>query len=105
MLAALDQTIREFWLYHSRPPDLADYTPYLLAIGGVLVWFVRGLIGDCVRDLRYRMRRRALRVLPGGPGDALRRLPHRPLAAVPTASAPSVLPPDPVDPVRIRSRI
>ena len=67
MLSALDQIIREFWVRNGRPPQLAEYTPYLLAIGSMLLWFVRGLIGDCVREIRYRQRRRGLRVVAGRP--------------------------------------
>ena len=67
MLSALEQMVRDFWVRNGRPPQLAEYTPYLLAIGSMLAWFVRGLIGDCVRDVRYRLRRRGLRVVAGRP--------------------------------------
>ncbi len=97
MLAALDQAIRDFWLSQGRPPGLADYTPYMLAIGWGLAWFTRGLIGDCVRDFHYRARRRALRVIAAGPGTGLRGELRRPLSAVPPSS--------PGDAVRTRSRI
>ena len=67
MLSAIEQAIREFWVSAGRPPELVEYTPYLLGIASILLWFLRGLTGDCVRDLRYRLRRRTLRVVPGRP--------------------------------------
>lgn len=65
MLSTLEQAIQAFWVRNGRSAQLAEYTPYLLGIGSMLVWFVRGLLSDCVRELRYRLRRRTLRVVQG----------------------------------------
>ena len=78
MLSALEQMVRDFWVRNGRPPDLAEYTPYLLAIGSIVAWFVRGLLGDCVRDVRYRLRRRSLRVVAGRPAAFIHPLRSRP---------------------------
>ena len=68
MFGPLDQMIRDALVAHGRSAELLDYTPYLVAIGTPLAWFIRGLSLDCVRAARYWRRRRSLRLLPG-PGE------------------------------------
>lgn len=78
MLSALDQMLRDWLARHGRPPQLVEYTPYLLSIGSMLAWYVRGLLRDCVREFRYRMRKRNLRLIQGRPAAVLPSLKIRP---------------------------
>lgn len=68
MLSALDQLLGDFLVRHGRSAQLAEYTPYVLSIGSILAWFVRGLVGDCLRVLRYRRKRRNLTLIDGRAG-------------------------------------
>ncbi|NNL84424.1 MAG: hypothetical protein HKP27_02170 [Myxococcales bacterium] len=52
-------------------PEFADYLPYMVPIGLAVLWYVRGLIVDWLRDFLRVRRRRFLKVIRSN-GDVRR---------------------------------
>ncbi len=70
MLSSLEETLGQILVRHGRSAQLLEYTPYLLCIGSMLGWFIRGLWRDTRIEFRYRARRRRLRLIRGRPAVA-----------------------------------
>ena len=50
----------------TRQAEFREYLPYVLVIGAVLAWFIRGLIKDVLKDFHRVRRRRWLRFVVDG---------------------------------------
>lgn len=60
------ESLIDTYFVTTRQSEFREYLPYVLVIGSILVWFIRGIVMDVLKDFRRLRRRRWLRFLVRG---------------------------------------
>lgn len=60
------ESLIDTYFVTTRQSEFREYLPYVLVIGSILVWFIRGIVMDVLKDFRKVRRRRWLRFLVHG---------------------------------------